>query len=104
MTIDEIIKLEEQIAGTYVRLEKEKHALFLEDPRKMRAHEERHRKIAEWLKELQRLRKKGEWIPKEDKGQKETVYQCSVCGAEFVSDGIDFHYCPRCGSNMRGED
>lgn len=104
MTIDEIIELEEQTADAYVRLEKKKSALFLEDPKKMRAHEERHRKIAEWLKELQRLRKKGEWIPKEDKGQKETVYQCSACGAEFVSDGIDFCFCPRCGSNMRGED
>lgn len=104
MTIDEIIELEEQIADTYVRLEKKRCALFLEDPKKMRACEERHKKIAEGLKELQRLRKKGEWIPKEDRGQKETVYQCSVCGAEFVSDGIDFRYCPRCGSNMRGED
>lgn len=45
--------------------------------------------------------KRGEWLAKGDRGQKE-VYECSVCGATFVSDGIDFAYCPRCGSYMRG--
>ena len=27
-------------------------------------------------------------------------WKCSECGAEFECFGIDFEYCPRCGSKM----
>lgn len=44
---------------------------------------------------------RGSWIAKEERSQDEILYECSVCGATFASNGIDFAYCPRCGSYMR---
>lgn len=57
-------------------------------------------------KEIQE-KKTGEWISKGARegareGSHEEIYECSICGARFVSDGIDFAYCPKCGSYMRG--
>lgn len=45
-------------------------------------------------------RKKGEWeFPYTDKRYK----KCSVCGREFYSIPHTAHYCPNCGSDMRGD-
>lgn len=53
-------------------------------------------------KEIQE-KKTGEWISKGAReGSHEEIYECSICGARFASDGIDFAYCPKCGSYMRG--
>lgn len=71
-----------------------------------------HEQIAEWLKELQRLRPsadrpQGEWIVSD----KDSV--CSVCGkdeAEFICGTEDWYgyglsnYCPNCGERMKGAD
>lgn len=55
-------------------------------------------------KEIQE-KKTGEWISKgaREEGHEE-IYECSICGVQFVSDGINFAYCPKCGSDMRGKD
>lgn len=55
--------------------------------------------------------KHSEWIKKVlncgDRGLKETVYECSLCGVDFPY-GIDFpyhacqwNYCPNCGAYMK---
>ena len=46
----------------------------------------------------------GEWIESESSySATEVVYNCSLCGNEFIvqrCDKIDFNYCPNCGAKM----
>ncbi len=45
--------------------------------------------------------KYGKWIEQENYG-----YVCSSCGKYFFIDDEgkrDFHFCPHCGADMRGE-
>ena len=49
----------------------------------------------------------GEWIERED-WNGDNYYDCSICSESFVFiDGTPsmnlYHYCPNCGSRMRGE-
>ncbi len=64
---------------------------------------EEHRQIAEWLRELKRLReqtnperKPGKWV--ENKWGEET---CSECGYTHKAEGSNF--CPNCGAKMEVE-
>lgn len=69
-----------------------------------------HEQIAEWLKELQRLRPladrpQGQWIDRGDHAE------CSNCGANSGTqyDGVEpiplkTNFCPHCGAHMKGID
>ena len=54
-------------------------------------------------------RQKGEWIRKKDSWSDDSVVECSACGEEFVCtdldviDDLDWHFCPNCGADMRGD-
>ena len=38
-------------------------------------------------------------------GRAEHIYRCSSCGCEYITvDGVDFEYCPICGSKMEDPD
>ncbi len=61
MTLDEAIKNTEEVADTNERLSKTiRPAMQLIDYGKCA---ERHRQLAEWLKELKQLREQTRWIP-----------------------------------------
>lgn len=61
MTLEEAIKSAEEVVSANERLSKKIHpAMQLFDYGKIA---ERHRQLAEWLKELKQLRKKTRWIP-----------------------------------------
>ena len=69
---------------------------------------EEHRQLAEWLKELKKLKQTNtaEWIMT-DKGIKVTRYKCSACGRTVCDDTgydvvADYPYC-HCGCRMKGE-
>lgn len=52
-------------------------------------------------------RKKGKWIEKDE--YNDTYYECSACGASWVTiEGTpqDNHlnFCPNCGADMRSEE
>lgn len=59
------------------------------------------------LEELPSAEKTGRWIEQNDE-YNDTIYQCSVCGEEFVTiegtpaDNL-WNYCPNCGADMRKE-
>ena len=58
------------------------------------------------LPSVQPQRMKGEWETI-DGWDGDEVYRCSVCGEEYVLiDGTPkdngYHFCPNCGSDMRG--
>ena len=62
---------------------------------------------AGWMQEHDRVLtegKAGRWIEQDD-GYNDTIYQCSVCGEEFVTiegtpaDNL-WNYCPNCGARM----
>lgn len=47
----------------------------------------------------------AQWLGTEYDGESDgspvfTAWICSNCGAEFESEYLDFHYCPRCGAYM----
>lgn len=56
------------------------------------------------IKEQQSAEKIGKWIEQDDE-YNDTIYQCSVCGEEFVTiegtpaDNL-WNYCPNCGARM----
>lgn len=67
---------------------------------------EEHRQLAEWLKELQKLREgrpQGKW-----KAVKASIYpygydvKCSECGF-IMGSSYGFKYCPHCGAEMKGK-
>ena len=75
-----------------------------------------HEQIAEWLKELQRLRPpadrpQGKWIEYsklvfgDGSGfcdEYEQAWKCSECGHD---DGwLEWNFCPNCGARMKGAD
>lgn len=53
-------------------------------------------------------RKKGKWIPKPDIYLDEQTWECSECGEPWIFiEGTPSenraHFCPNCGSDMRGD-
>lgn len=51
---------------------------------------------------------RGEWIDRDDKYYGWNMWECSVCGEEFVltegtPDMNEYHFCPNCGADMREE-
>ena len=63
-----------------------------------------HRQLAEWLKELKRLReerKGGKWILKLN-GCGEIYGECSICHMRNYAG--DMKFCPSCGSPMNGSE
>lgn len=49
---------------------------------------------------------KGVWITKQFsvRGRVKTIYECSICGAGFVGNGLfPTNFCPNCGADMKGE-
>ena len=65
------------------------------------------------LPSAQPERKRGKWIPKEDRAKQE-VFICSVCGRWAYSPWVGsrknpkpnwckYLFCPNCGAEMRGE-
>jgi rubredoxin len=51
---------------------------------------------------------RGKWIDRDDDYYGWNVWACSACGEEFVlaegtPDMNNYHYCPNCGADMRGE-
>lgn len=56
------------------------------------------------IKDQLSAEKTGKWIEQDDE-YNDTIYQCSVCGEEFVTiegtpaDNL-WNYCPNCGARM----
>lgn len=59
-----------------------------------------------FIQALPSAEKTGRWIEQDDE-YNDTIYQCSVCGEEFVTiegtpaDNL-WNYCPNCGARMEG--
>lgn len=96
MTLTDAIMHAEECAERCEKLDGRRNQLCAED----------HRQLAEWLKELQKLREgrpQGRW-----KAVKASIYpygydvKCSVCGF-IMGSSYGFKYCPHCGSRMRGD-
>ena len=49
-------------------------------------------------------RKKGEWIPVDDRDVPYgLLFKCSECGTEvIVNDALEHNFCSECGCDMRG--
>ena len=70
-----------------------------------------HEQIAEWLKELQRLRpsadrSQGEWLIEKTLYDNYN-YRCSYCDwyeTHAYDDNPTYNYCPHCGARMKGAD
>ena len=101
MTLDEAIQHEEDVAE---KLEKEAGCIRSWGPADLEAKgaencvacAAEHRQLAEWLRELKRLRRTGHWI---DHG---SFQECSECREEQY--GVDNYrnYCAFCGAKMEG--
>lgn len=64
---------------------------------------EEHRQLAEWLRELKKLReqsKKGKWIAYTVSPFDGADVKCSECGQRGCATYWD--YCPNCGARMEG--
>lgn len=51
---------------------------------------------------------RGQWIDRDDDYYGWNMWACSACGEEFVltegtPDMNEYHFCPNCGADMRGE-
>ena len=65
---------------------------------------EEHRQLAEWLRELKRLRaepvRHGRW------GRSGQLLECQCCGEVYSqlggNAGKAWNFCPNCGADMRG--
>lgn len=46
--------------------------------------------------------KGAQWIETHtnERSVEKPVFKCSHCGAEFMTEDMDFDYCPRCGYHM----
>ena len=101
MTLDEAILHAEEVANANERLCETAHpAMQLSDYGKCA---EEHRQLAEWLKELKRLKeqepKTGHWIVHERNGI--SYLECSECLRWYLEAHLlSNSYCPNCGSNM----
>ena len=101
MTLDEAIKNAEAVANANERLCETVHsAMQLSDYGKIA---ERHRQLADWLKELKWLRKKTRWIPVSEGSpedlevvnitwvnHKPEPYYCDIKDKPFTATGIYF--------------
>lgn len=63
--------------------------------------------VLDILNRVPSAEKTGKWIEQDDE-YNDTIYQCSVCGEEFVTiegtpaDNL-WYYCPNCGARMEAK-
>ena len=117
MTLDEAIKHAEEVAEKFESLHEryenmdEDRLLFRVEENECKNCVKEHRQLAEWLKELKKLReqtKTGHWnvIDQDSEGDECFVHTwetlcCSRCGMERTTeDGYIPQYCESCGAKM----